>query len=104
MEGAVTEHAARGAALLDGEQPGWAERVDLSTFDLGKPCACVLAQVYGSYWGGRRALGMIGGYAATAETWTHGFTLRPIGIRPGAWQALQEAWVAEILVRREVRT
>ena len=36
----------RGAALLDAEQPGWCERIDVPTLDMRNGCSCVLGQLY----------------------------------------------------------
>ena len=41
--------AARGAALLDDRDPGWAARVDPATLSLGDGAACVLGQLWGEY-------------------------------------------------------
>lgn len=35
-----------GAALLDKEEPGWADKINLSTFDITDTMHCVLGQVY----------------------------------------------------------
>lgn len=40
----------RGAKLLDKTEPGWRERIDLSTLDLSDDKFCVLGQLHGSYW------------------------------------------------------
>jgi hypothetical protein len=36
-----------GIAYLDAEHPGWRERVNADTLDLGHPMRCVLGQVLG---------------------------------------------------------
>jgi len=36
----------RGAALLDREQPGWADKVDISNFEIWEPNRCILGQVF----------------------------------------------------------
>jgi hypothetical protein len=41
----IAERVARGAALLDEREPGWWQRIDLETLDLGAPCHCVLGQL-----------------------------------------------------------
>jgi len=38
-----------GAAWLDENRPGWIDRIDLATLDLGDPCRCVLGQEYGDW-------------------------------------------------------
>ena len=45
----IAERVAAGAAWLDENRPGWVERIDLQTLNLGDPCRCVLGQEYGSY-------------------------------------------------------
>ena len=50
---AARARAARGAALLDDRDPGWADRVDLGTLRLSDGTACVLRQLSG---GSRRGL------------------------------------------------
>jgi hypothetical protein len=42
----IAERVAAGTAFLDEHSPGWADRIDLVTFDLSSPCRCVLGQVY----------------------------------------------------------
>jgi hypothetical protein len=42
---AIAERVARGAALLDKQDPGWWQRIDLSTLDLKDVCNCVLGQL-----------------------------------------------------------
>ena len=41
--------AARGAALLDDHDPGWADRVDTASLALADGGACVLGQLWGEY-------------------------------------------------------
>ena len=42
------ERVAAGAAWLDEHRPGWVDRVDPVTLDLGDECHCVLGQEYGN--------------------------------------------------------
>lgn len=51
---AAQARAARGAEILDAEDPGWADRVDAASLRLGDGQACVLGQLHGEY---RRGLG-----------------------------------------------
>ena len=46
---AARTRAARGAAILDTEDPGWAARVDAGALRLGDGQACVLGQLHGEY-------------------------------------------------------
>lgn len=43
------ERVRKGAALLDDVAPGWREKIDLSTLDIGDYQQCVLGQLYGTY-------------------------------------------------------
>lgn len=52
--GAARARAARGAALLDEGDPGWAARIDTAALRLGDGRACILGQLHGEY---RRGLG-----------------------------------------------
>lgn len=45
----IEERVAAGARWLDEHRPGWVDRIDLETLDLGDPCRCVLGQEYGNY-------------------------------------------------------
>lgn len=45
----VAERVAAGAAWLDGNQPGWVDRIDLERLDIGSCMRCVLGQLYGEY-------------------------------------------------------
>lgn len=49
MTTTIAERVAAGAAWLDEHRPGWDQRIDLETLDLGDPCHCVLGQEYGNY-------------------------------------------------------
>ena len=46
---AARARAARGAALLDDRDAGWADRVDPGTLHLSDGSACVLGQLWGEY-------------------------------------------------------
>lgn len=37
----------KGAALLDEKNPGWAEKIDVDTLEIGDYCGCVIGQAYG---------------------------------------------------------
>ena len=47
--GRYRQEVERGAGLLDEERPGWRERVDLDSLDLGSCSRCVLGQLLGDY-------------------------------------------------------
>ena len=42
----IAERVAKGAALLDAEQPGWADRIDLDELELESCRHCVLGQLF----------------------------------------------------------
>lgn len=67
-----------GIALLDREQPGWREKIDLDTLDLASCSVCVLGQVFGDYDDGIDALGVSG--------YDYGFNTM------GGMQELTAAW------------
>lgn len=52
----VAERVARGAALLDHEDPGWWQRIDVSGLDLASCQACVLGQLFGEFNDGVEAV------------------------------------------------
>lgn len=52
------DRIARGAALLDEEMPGWAEKISLEILDINDSEMCILAQLYGSFYGGGENLGL----------------------------------------------
>jgi hypothetical protein len=47
-----------GIKLLDAEQPGWRESIDLETLNLGSCSVCILGQVFGDYEDGTIELGI----------------------------------------------
>lgn len=46
MTATIPERVARGVALLDEREPGWADRIDLERLDVEDPCGCVLGQTW----------------------------------------------------------
>ena len=91
---------ARGAALLDRHCPGWEQALNLSRLALEKEDCCILAQLFGSYAKGRRAvrLGLPFCLAGRSPA-RYGFHA---GICAGerAWHPLNVAWLEEIKKRR----
>lgn len=45
----IAERVEAGARWLDENRPGWVDRIDLDTLDLGDPCRCVLGQLWDRY-------------------------------------------------------
>jgi hypothetical protein len=57
----IDDRVAAGSAWLDANRPGWWQRINLDTLDLGDPCRCVLGQEYGDYFDApNEAVGDIG--------------------------------------------
>jgi hypothetical protein len=52
----IDDRVAAGAAWLDANRPGWWQRINLDTLDLGDPCRCVLGQEYGDFADGPEEL------------------------------------------------
>lgn len=42
----IKERVERGAALLDVEEKGWEQKIDLDSLNLQDPCRCVLGQLF----------------------------------------------------------
>jgi hypothetical protein len=106
----------RGIALMDEKWPDWATEIDLDTLDIGESDRCVTAQydafmqkaedrehVSGWYFEGMKRLGI-----GDNETYAaHGFNGDYVfedgeinGVTPGAFDALNGLWKAEIERRR----
>lgn len=86
----------RGAHFLDVRRPGWDERIDLDTFDLGNACDCVVGQTEGDYQDGAKTLGLEP-YGDEAREF--GFVVGPK--RPlDDWDVLGTSWRSLIESRR----
>jgi hypothetical protein len=46
----IDERVAAGATWLDANRPGWWQRINLDTLDLGDECKCILGQEHGDYF------------------------------------------------------
>jgi hypothetical protein len=96
----VRQRAARGALLLDKTNPGWADRINLGTFQIQSHCYCILGQLYLEFSIGTNIL--FGSVCYREQVEEHGFDAG-VGIALTAFtqfNLLQEAWVEEILNRR----
>lgn len=99
-----------GAAWLDEHRPGWWQRINLDTLDLGEPCRCVLGQEFApDVDPDGRDLVVANGYQlAVAKlrdgppaAFALGFTIT--GARAYeelSWETLTAAWRELILARR----
>ena len=94
------DNAEAGAAVLDRERPGWAERINLEglNMSIGDPaevhfdtCGCVLAQLYGTYDRGRAALGYPDSFQAVRLGFVSAFSAE--------YPALDEAWTKLVKAR-----
>ena len=90
--------AAAGAAFLDGQVPGWAERINLGQLDMGSCYRCILGQLGGRYEDA------VDDFALNWEDEVGLGFMRPAREGGGAWQLLRDAWAAEIVRRRETAT
>lgn len=45
----ISERVAAGMRFLDARDPGWLDKVDANTLDVGSCDLCVLGQIYGHY-------------------------------------------------------
>lgn len=56
--------APNGAAFLDKQMPGWADKINLDDFSIVYPWNCVLGQLYGDYLAGVKTVGLTEEHAA----------------------------------------
>lgn len=89
---------ARGAALLDAQRPGWAQRIDHGRLDLGNECHCILGQLESSYSSAIARLGLRARATGNDTTVAHGFDLCHIDGRH-RFALLQDAWIEAIADR-----
>lgn len=87
------ERVERGAALLDRERPGWAQRIDCGALNIAYGCDCILGQLEGSYGA---ACARING--AQCDPWGHGFAADLNDWMAGC-ATLQDAWIEAICDR-----
>lgn len=79
----------RGRDLLDEKVPKWFLRIRLPDFDFVNPTKCILAQLYGTYMKGLRALGILD------RSVEYGFD----GTCPENVDELHELWTVAVLQR-----
>ena len=82
-----------GATLLDEKRPGWFREIAMDRLAMSNCTDCVLGQVYGSYWSGCNALGLMPfrdsyGFFTKTEKYEY-------------WNLLADLWRAEIRTRLE---
>jgi hypothetical protein len=96
--GWARRRARAGASVLDGKDPGWAERIDRGRLNMASLHNCIIGQLSGADEGGDRA------YDAYVERLglslhgqvDHGFLLLAEDHDPLAYELLCLAWDAEI--------
>lgn len=88
--------AARGAAFLDQERPGWFTQINLTRLDIDSCSWCIAAQLSGKYGftTGCKQLGL--GHKKAAK-----FGMDSNGAGGDEYARLTRAWVKEIMFRRE---
>jgi hypothetical protein len=83
------ERVAAGVRWLDEHEPGWRDRIDVETLDVGDPCGCCpLSQVAGGRWY-YDVLADAG--LKTEDSVRFGFD-RDEGESVDVWAELQAAW------------
>lgn len=87
----------KGAELLDTKCPGWADRIDLESFELSDPANCVLGQVYRT----RRVDACFRAYAdgvykLEVKPFEYGFAVETFG----EYESLQDDWQLAIQARK----
>jgi hypothetical protein len=106
---AVSEEVRRGIELLDERVPGWDGYIDLGTFNIREPMACVLGQVYDGdgYYTGLEDLGLSANFEGAGDdepthAWRYGFTVRDGNSHSedSEWDHLQGEWERAIRARR----
>ena len=91
------EAAKRGAEFLDEKDPKWAQKVNLTTLDLGSQFFCVLGQLYGDFYDGALTCNL-----TRHEEIERGFDLGGSAwAKPGAYDELTRCWKDEIRARRK---
>jgi hypothetical protein len=81
----------RGMGLLDEKAPpGWRDKVSPPTLDMGDPCHCVLAQVFGDYSQGLRELGI-------SNPDYYGFTFMGYPCYGPEFETLTQDWLEQLV-------
>ena len=71
----IASRIEQGAAMLDRRKPGWEKDLNLDTLEMVDCQFCVLGQLYGSYEGGKTALGLHEGTAHGFNSDTEQFSI-----------------------------
>jgi hypothetical protein len=84
--------ARRGAAWLDQTMPGWFQKVDPISLDIGGSNTCVIGQLYGDY---NKWVDKVSADFARR----HGFYVTHV--KDKNWDKQQKAWIDEIYPRQQ---
>ena len=87
------ERVQAGAKLLDEQHPGWHNKIDIATLNIGSCFRCILGQLYGEFSEGASKLCLY-------HSEQFGFCLSS-NEPPYRYKSLRERWVEEIRERRE---
>ncbi len=90
---------ARGVELLDQRDPVWMDKIDLSKLAMHSSRSCILGQLFGGYYKGRRALDInraAGGYGFSLSSFWQ------LWIFPFFFSQLTKEWTRTISERRSL--
>ncbi len=90
----IKNRVIKGAKHLDKMEPGWAERINLQTFEIFNCWKCILGQLKGYY--SPYSVGL----ESYSEAEKHGLNWM---IHEGEGPRLQQEWVAQIKKRRKAK-
>lgn len=91
-----TSPTSKGAKLLDGVMPGWANKINVETLDLSGARMCILGQLYGSSEAGCKALGTDNHRSFRP---IYGFEASSIGGYDENCRRLKQDWLTQISMR-----
>ena len=100
------ERVKLGAHFVEQYRPGWANQINLETFDIRHPDQCILGQLDGDYSLGLNRLVKAVPQAMHFAGSQMGFDTRPLTrfeyfIRYDDRRALEKAWVREVTRRQK---
>lgn len=94
MDSTIVDRVAAGAAWLDQNRPGWADRIDLDRLHMRNACRCILGQEYGSYYKAPITMDQAVNLGFDAQGAAQGWA------EDDDFAALDDAWTALIEARR----
>jgi hypothetical protein len=102
------DRAKRGAELLDSKIPGWADEINLDSFDIGDESGCVLGQLRGDFFEAVDSL-FSRWWRSTARVCdlacAHGFNATSVSRRgrEREFSEITQAWREQIAARRSIK-